>query len=321
MEKRDVDTRKGYNQSTNMSLVQEFQLVVVLCEFFSRPGPDSTRNVVFLSLFGGTLTPSRSSILIKVISTAVSGSIAPLLSAAGTWMQQLSPTSMPCRELAEQLVNHFVIFSKKCDEQLRSLPMVAPRFAANFMTSVADFYLVDTMPSTNKKLVPPPDLLLEIITDWLSDDTSLCLASQPPLALPAGAISMPVVTPLAGLIRWCVMAPLYHKNELYSKLTLFVLQSLMAIPSSAPAPPTALNAQHLGQIVTMLQTYQEQRLANQLPKQENDLQTCLYRLAQAVQVALSVGCMYGNVSQLLCRLETLPKNTLMDLVIKTHKSV
>lgn len=84
MEKKSQDSRKQYGGGqTNISsltLIQEFQLVVVLSEFFSRPGPEVSKNAVFLSLFG-SVTPyvARSRVLVKLISTAVSGSIIAVL--------------------------------------------------------------------------------------------------------------------------------------------------------------------------------------------------------------------------------------------------
>lgn len=74
---KETDSRSAYQQTT-LSLSQEFQLIVVLCEYFSKPGKDATRNAMFLSLFGGSITTSRSSILVKLISTSVSGLIAPV---------------------------------------------------------------------------------------------------------------------------------------------------------------------------------------------------------------------------------------------------
>lgn len=73
------DSRKAYGQNniSSLTLIQEFQLVVVLSEFFSsRSSPEVTKNAVFLSLFG-SVTPyvARSRVLIKLISTAISGSI------------------------------------------------------------------------------------------------------------------------------------------------------------------------------------------------------------------------------------------------------
>lgn len=71
------DSKKS-NQG-GLTVFQEFQLVLVLAQYFSRPGPDVTRNAVFLCLFGHTtLTPVRSRVLSKFISTAISDSIAPV---------------------------------------------------------------------------------------------------------------------------------------------------------------------------------------------------------------------------------------------------
>lgn len=67
-----------------LTVFQEFQLVLVLAQYFSRPGPDVTRNAVFLCLFGHTtLTPVRSRVLSKFISTAISDSIAPVCTIYG----------------------------------------------------------------------------------------------------------------------------------------------------------------------------------------------------------------------------------------------
>ena len=97
------------------------------------------------------------------------------------------------------------------------------------MTSITEIYFNGEI---NGNLMTPPDMLLEVITEWVTENPSLCLATQPALALPAGAISMPLVTPLAGLIRWSVLAPIYlpaHESSSYSKLHLAVLQSLSQV--------------------------------------------------------------------------------------------
>lgn len=74
---KKTDTKKGNH--VGLTVFQEFQLVLVLVEYFSRPGPDVTRNDVFLCLFGHTtLTQIRSRVLSKFISTAISDSIAPV---------------------------------------------------------------------------------------------------------------------------------------------------------------------------------------------------------------------------------------------------
>lgn len=230
-------------------------------------------------------------------------------------MQQLGCTSQPSLELARNLVKDFVTFARKASEQLKTLPMLAPRFSANFMTAVTDLYLNET----KGEMLAPPEILLEVFTEWVSENPSLCLASQQPLALPTGAIAMPVIPPLAGLIRWCVLAPLITTKSCYSKLHLSILQSLQQTPQTN-GQPTALNVQHLGLIInSLLLQVESLRKINRNPENDEMIQMSLERFAQAVQVALSTRCIYGSTAQLLCRLESLPHNQLMEIVIKANK--
>lgn len=182
------------------------------------------------------------------------------------------------------------------------------------MTSVTDLYLHNFK---NGEVETPPDMLLEVFTDWLTDNPTLCLVPQPPLALPPGAISMPVVTPLTGLISWCVLAPIYQtpmESPTYNRLHLAILQSLMQTPSAQTGP--TLNALHFGTIIIALK-----HKADKMPNAESDekMQLSIERFAQAIQLALTARTLSGNFAQLLCRLETLPPNTLMQIVIKAHK--
>lgn len=130
---------------------------------------------------------------------------------------------------------------------------------------------------------------------------------------------MPVVTPLAGLIRWCVLAPIICTKGAYNKLHLALLETLSQIPPTN-SPSAALNAQHLAFIINPLKNH-ARKLINEQKSPENDenYQSSLERFAQAIQISLSSKCIYGNISQLFCLLETLPRNSLMDIVIKTHR--
>lgn len=94
------------------------------------------------------------------------------------------------------------------------------------MTSVSGLYLTDSVEMTT-----PPEQLIEIFTEWISDNSALCSAQQPPLALLPGAIPMALVPPIDGLIRWCVLAPLFQDaiDTTYSKLHLAILQSLVQV--------------------------------------------------------------------------------------------
>ncbi|XP_052848972.1 integrator complex subunit 15 [Drosophila gunungcola] len=312
---KDGDVRKSQALPiSQMNLFQEFQLIIALIEYFSRPGRDATRNAIFLSLFGSHLNPQRSKLLSRLISTAVSGSVAPLLSSAGTWMQQVGCKTPLSLEVAQNIVSDFISYSRKTPEQLKQLPMVGPHFAANFMVAVADLYLNEQRSQT---LNPPPDALLDTITEWMTENPTLCQASQQPLVLPAGAIAMPFATPLAGLLRWVVLAPLVSNRSAYSNLHLSLLRALQQLVSSGES--TALPSQELMQIVKSLQNYCT-RLGESKTDPDSDAayQKCMERFAQAVQIALSSNCI-SNQIQLLCLLESLPPHKLMKIVIEAHK--
>lgn len=146
-------------------------------------------------------------------------------------MQQVGPNALACLELAQRLIEDFIIYQKSCCDQLKSLPMVAPRFAVNFMTSVSDLYFKEI----DGDISTPPDSLIELFTEWISENPDLCAETQPPLDLPSGAIPMALVSPTEGLIRWCTLSPLFLPlNDLiYSKLHLAVLQSLTQVSDIA----------------------------------------------------------------------------------------
>lgn len=289
--------------------IQQLQRVVVLCEYFETPGPEANRNAVFLSMFSRITSKERMKLLGKLISTSISTVNAPLLCASGTWMQQLGCTSQSSLELVEHLIEDFVTYSnsgKVCD-QLESLPMIAPRFVANFMTAVCELYLTDAR--GNKGDNAPPEIILNVFSDWVFESPDLCLASQQPLALPAGAIAMPVTTPFAGLIRWCVLAPLFDPKQNYGKLHLAILRCLQEMPPSSGLP-SAINAQQLVAIVNSIQL----KTGEQSEDLASKIELSLERFAQSLQVALTCNCIYGNMHLLFARLESLPPNPLMDMV-------
>lgn len=177
-----------------------------------------------------------------------------ILCAAGTWMQQVGPSAMSCLELAQQLIEDFVVYQKTCCDQLKSLPMVAPRyvvwvlnavilrkrpnrlirlmigvfrFAVNFMTSVCGLYFKEI----DGDIASPPDTLIDLFTEWIIDSPNLCIEAQPALELLSGAIPMPLIPPIEGLISWCTLSPLFLPlpDLSYSKLHLALLQSLTQV--------------------------------------------------------------------------------------------
>lgn len=131
-----------------------------------------------------------------------------------------------------------------------------------------------------------------------------------------------VVTPIAALIRWCCLSAFTSSKDNYSKLNFSLLQSIGAA-SESQDPPMALNAQHLLFIVNIIQN-QIDEIAKKNPqaKIENndDVKLCLDRLAQHIAAAVVARCIYGNVAQLLIRLENVhPASNLLQVVVRMHK--
>lgn len=150
-------------------------------------------------------------------------------------------------------------------------------------------------------------------------------------SLPQGAIAMEATTPIAGrclycynhkgggnrnailgLLRWCVLAPIYQQDEdVYSKLYLALLNSISEIPKTNP--PRAINVQHLSAIVHPLYAFSHE-------VKPHDLQLAIDRFAQAIQVALSVNAVYGHLDDLFKLIQlNLPFNKLMSIVVGKFK--
>lgn len=240
-------------------------------------------------------------------------------------MQQLGNTSTNSCKLAETLVKDYFILVPSAVHRLKALPLIGPQFAANFLTAVGEIYFTD-----NKKggYYFPPGCLLETVTLWVTDNHKLCVAAQQtPSALPPGAIAMEATTPLAGLFKWCILAPLYNEDsELYSQLHLSLLNTLVEMPTVTP--PRAISAQQLALPAALIQRFLLQSQTKHrkglsdnsvIEKMNNSLSISLDRYAQAVQVALFVNCVYGNVDDLMNQLIQLPHDKLLEIVITTHK--
>lgn len=303
--------RRGNRRSSSLTPLVELQLLEILFEYFNNVPNESARNTVFLSIFSGTTANQRAGILNKLVSLAIGIPSPLILTSASTWMQQLGSMSTNSCRLAESIVHDYFHLVPSAADKMRMLPEVSAPFTANFLTAVAEIYFN----SNNKEPIYPSDTLLETITMWISENNSLCTAAQHRHAvLPPGAIAMEATTALAGLIRWCTLAPLCDQNrDLYSRLHLALLNSILEVPYTSP--PKAICAQHLAAPLRHILLYH-----GRLEKESNEnLQLALDRLAQAVQVALSVNCVYGKMEDFFSKLHQLPYNKLLKIVINTHK--
>ncbi|CAH0730087.1 unnamed protein product, partial [Brenthis ino] len=339
--------RRGNRRGLNP--LQELQLIDIICDYISACTNDTTKNTIFLSLFGGMESQRKLKVLSILASMAVSASSTPVLLAVGVWLQQMGCSSQQSLQLVENIIRDHFFLNTSNQSALKTLATTAPQFVSNFITAATELYMHEAQKT--KKM--PPKNLLEVITSWVYSNPTLCMSAQlNPAALPSGSIPMAAVTPLAGLIHWCALAPLYidedtemdeipikrikiedekpsivktipskslTESELYIKLHLGVLHSLRA-GRRTHGPPTAVNAQHLAALTPLVQAYGHQVLKKGVKLQsDTKLQDCLDRIGQAIQVALANGCVYGNISNLLAALDTLPENRLLRIIIKSHQ--
>lgn len=76
----------------------------------------------------------------------------------------------------------------------------------------------------------------------------------------------------------------------------------------------------LGAIVDSICNQTERfRLQDVNPNTDERMQTCLERFAQSIQLGIMSRIITGSVPQLLHRLETLPTNTLLAMVLQNQK--
>lgn len=308
----EVD-RRGYKKR-KLSAINELLLLEVLCDYLSHPSTNEVwRNSIFMSLFPSS-HGERSRLLVKLVSLSISINNSSVLSSTAVLIQQVGCTSKFSIQLAQGLVNDHFILMPKGNGSLQDLPIIAPLFTANFLTAVAEMYFGSDKCA---QFIPPPSRLLEVITQWITEHSTLCITAlivnlQP--ALPLGGIPMPAVTPYAGLFKWCVLSPLYGSEgtrHLYSQLHLSLLNSLIE-NEKAVGGHNVISAQSLSSIVNLIfktiETYD-------VKKQES-----INIFAQAVHMALHTKCVYGNKQDLLLNLESLSSNQLMSIVIAEHRA-
>lgn len=189
------------------------------------------------------------------------------------------------------------------------------------MTAVAENYLNDI----NRKVTVPPVIILETFADWIVDNPQLLLASQTPPTLPAGAIIMPVITPLAGFIRWCALAPLYNAEGSYSRMHLALLQSVSQSKQDLPASNSSQTAISVQSLIVIMNAMKTKISSMAMDLNEEDVKlmqlkidTSLERFAKAVHILLRSNYVFGNMAQLLYQMKLLPTNTLLQMVIEAE---
>uniref|UniRef100_A0A1B6DVE1 Uncharacterized protein n=1 Tax=Clastoptera arizonana TaxID=38151 RepID=A0A1B6DVE1_9HEMI len=283
--------RRGMRNHEKPTHIHQLRLLTIFCDFFSVPTIDeASKNAVFMLLFTST-NQERAKLLVKLVSLAMHVGNSQVLRATGVQMQQLSCTSQYSLQLAQAVVSDFIILLPDAASKLKDMPKISPLFTANFLTAITEMYF--NTESTDLK--PPPKILLEVITQWVENYNNVCTAAlsenlQP--ALPTGAIPMPAITPYAGLIKWCVLSPLYETdpevNRLYSTLHLCLLNSLFKHDWN----------QNEGNLISVQALTAIIHLINQKQCNEEQKEKSIVKLAQIISVALFAKSIYGNMRKI-----------------------
>ncbi|RXM28010.1 hypothetical protein EOD39_2763 [Acipenser ruthenus] len=314
--KRKSDNNK---YSKRLNSLQELQLLEIMCSYFQEQSKDAVRQIIFSALFspqGNKADDSRLAMLGKLVSMAVAVCRVPILECAASWLQRTH--AVYCVRLARVLVDDYCSLVPMSIQTLKQIFSASPRFCCQFITAVTALYDLST-----DDLIPPHDLL-EMVVDWIFEDPRLTLVTflnTPIVAnLPLGCLEL---TPLSGLVRWCVESPLSYKRNrkpslsnghgassklssegagegkgdsqqpLYSKLHLSVLQILMMVQVHLAEKDLygrfgLLMFEHVVQLVEELS-----RLVEELNPLNTARETelSLDRLAQSLQVAMASGAL------------------------------
>eukprot|EP00062_Callorhinchus_milii_P009158 gi/632952623/ref/XP_007891952.1/ PREDICTED: uncharacterized protein C7orf26 homolog [Callorhinchus milii] len=329
-------------QPKRLSSLQELQLLEIMCSYFQEQNKEAVRQIIFSALFGphgNKADENRLAMLGKLVSMAIAICRVPILECAALWMQRTH--AVFCVRLVKVLVEDYCILVPGSVQTLKQIVHASPRFCCQFITAVTTLYDLST-----DDLIPPRDLL-EMVVSWVFDDPRLILITflNSSANLPLGFLEL---TPLPGLIRWCVLAPLAYKRNrktslaqssmnghsnkickdfendtdkdmqiLYSKLHLSVLQVLMILQGH-------LTEKNLyGRLELVIFNHVE-RLVGDISKLTKDLnpsnpvkeaELTLDRLAQALQVSIASGALLCTRDDLRSICSALPHNNLLQLVL------
>lgn len=129
-------------------------------------------------------------------------------------MHNQGPTSERCLQLTELLIQEHVLLIRNPVGALAKIPDISPIFAANFTTAATALY--DTS--------PPPSTLLKIMVSWFSSNpllslTCVQLSFQSNASASSSSAASSIIagggdpTPILGLARWTILAPLVPKVQ------------------------------------------------------------------------------------------------------------
>lgn len=304
-----------------LNAIQELQLLEMVCSCL-QGAPQSSRFSIFSVIFGGNIEVSKTTLLTKLVSMALSIGSGAVLDCAALWMQEQGCHSSTVCDLVQKLVEDYCLLFPEVSQTFQTLPTVSPLFTCNFITAVATIY-----PFHELSRAPPP-ILLEYITNWVASDPCLCSESVRLVRIQAS-----FSCPFYGLVQWCILGQIlcltHHESDssppnkvhndktktfsLLSKLHFSILQSFQAYKSMELY-------QELFHMPHFLSIARELVRIYQLKKdklQEEEFQMLVDRLGQIIQVATVTGGLKLNGGkEILTLCEVLPQNRLLQIIAR-----
>jgi hypothetical protein len=190
-------------------------------------------------------------------------------------------------DLNRLLINEITYFSNNSLDKLKALPVLSPLFTNSLCLIFAETFKDDQLPSK---------IIADLVT--LSPSPFISFFSIP-IHVEIGAFI------IGSFFRWDVISELYEEPYSYSQFHLKILNEMSNVElTSKPIVYT----KYIEAIVEQIQR------ASLKVKDPERIQRCLEKLAQLIQV--SKNFLYGNMPSLMEKLRNLPKNPLLELVIK-----
>ena len=193
-------------------------------------------------------------------------------------------------DLNRLLINEITYYSNNSLAKLKSLPTLSPLFTNSLCLIFAETYKDDMLPTK---------IIGELITEFMTLSPFIYIFNIPS-HIEVGAFL------LGTFFRWTILSELYEEAPSLSKLHLKILECLSSVDIKSPSKPIVYT-KFLEVIIDQIQKASK-------VKANDRVQKSLEKFAQLIQISKSF--LYGNIPLLMERLKTLPKNPLMELILR-----
>lgn len=287
---RQIINEMIFQENTaRLNSTQELTLITILLgEFFVRDDP--TNLPLFFNIFEVGKN-SRKFILIKFIMLSIGIQSGPALNAVGTYL--LDPSLKDIRiaaDLNRLLINEITYCASNSMDKLKALPSLSPLFTNSLCLIFAESFKDDQLPTK---------IISELITDFLALTPFIYIFSVQ-THIDTGSFL------LCTFMRWTILSELYEAQP-NSKLHLKILECLSSVDPNSPSKPIVYT-KYIEGIADQIQR------AVKIVEEPERIQRSMEKFAQLLQISKKF--LYGNIPLLMDRIRQLPKNSLMELVLK-----